>query len=122
MARQPECREGLAGIAPDSQVFDLWPGRNPWQVPTLSSCFGIWLEGEPSPTELAEMEEEVARKRREWAPSEEAWSLLWRLDEALTGRWIEVAIWHDIIVAMDEDEGFRPLRGLCSLVGHFSRA
>jgi len=50
------------------------------RVPSEERAFEGWLEGSPTPEGRAKIRGEVARRRKNWAPSSEAWGQLRELE------------------------------------------
>jgi hypothetical protein len=82
-----------------------------WRVPSVERAFDGWLEGAPTPDQRAARLAEVARERRDWVPSEEAWSQLRNL-QSFIGRRVRVQFWDKIMFLLD-DEGPHPILADC---------
>ena len=71
-----------------------------WRVPSEERAFEGWLEGSPTPEERAEILGEIARERKNWAPSSDAWGQLRALERFVAKR-VCIQFWDPIMHLLD---------------------
>jgi len=81
--------------------------RAHWRIPSVETAFDGYLEGGPTEVEKKETIENILLERKNWEPSQDAWTQFSEVKETV-GQEVEVQMWDPIMFMLD-DEGPYPI-------------
>jgi hypothetical protein len=94
------------------ELHELTIKTNYWLVPSVSTTFAGWLEGDPTPVERDAAIQQTLKKRINWKPSKEAWELLETL-KGFIGFRVRISYWVSDMW-LDGDEAPAPIEANCT--------